>query len=207
MKVLLQCKPLAAKGSTGWTTDLLLLLHDHAAEAILAIIKRIIIGDVSPVLQAYLPGGNLFLIAKSSGTLPRPVVPQSALQKIAERLVLPSKRDICSALLPFQFGVGFSRATTTVANLTRALLQADPTDHVACVDLSNAFGTIDRAAILDALRASDTFSHLAPFFKRAYARPVEISSFNAEGQLGYVSVDTDSPRLGAFTSLLRHRHP
>ena len=71
--------------------------------------------------------------------------------KVAFKQVLPKAREI---LTPTQVGVGVEDAVTHVAQAVRCahdVCVPDPSSCILQIDVSNAFNTISRAAILDSV--------------------------------------------------------
>jgi len=77
------------------------------------------------------------------------------------------------ALAPLQFGVGVSDGATVVYRGVEALLAANPEWGVLSLDIQNAFNTVDRSAMFQALRDRG-FGDWIPFIRLFYGSPSDL---------------------------------
>ncbi len=109
-----------------------------------------------------LKGAHVFRTArvtalrKKDGT-PRPIVTTDILERFATRVVMASaKQQIQAALLPTQTGVGTKGGVEPVLYTLHRWYDlpadAQPFSFITTLDFANAFGSISRTSIFDALR-------------------------------------------------------
>eukprot|EP00050_Salpingoeca_kvevrii_P022285 m.124074 g.124074 ORF g.124074 m.124074 type:complete len:684 (-) comp9663_c0_seq3:28-2079(-) len=164
-------------GVTAWSGDLLRLLQAQCGGHVLFFIKQFLLGKCEPQLAKWLYGGGMFMIPKSNGG-ERPIVPQSGLARLMERLLFPAHQTIRAQFAPFQHGVAVKDGANIVVIAVQSLLSvskpADGTDPdgttssvAAMIDLTNAFGSCNRRAVQDALRESE-YAYLETIFYRFY---------------------------------------
>jgi hypothetical protein len=83
----------------------------------------------------------------------RPIAMGNALRKVMSKCVLfLNKRTIAEQLSPYQFGAGAPLGTETIIHMIESVLEINPTYCVVKVDFRNAFTTIFRARLLEAVR-------------------------------------------------------
>ena len=103
-------------------------------------------------LQANL-GARLVALHKKGGGL-RPVAMGSVLRRLAARAACRVlKESVSAAVGPHQFGVGRRAGCELVHKLVTAHTDADPTRVVLAFDASNAFGSMPRQKIWDAVQS------------------------------------------------------
>jgi hypothetical protein len=97
-------------------------------------------------------GARIFALRKPNGKL-RPIACGSVLRRLAARtLCMHSKEDIRQACGEYQFAVGRHAGCELVHKTISALTCASPQDVVLKFDCSNAFNTMSRQLILDAVQ-------------------------------------------------------
>ena len=111
------------------------------------------LGECSePFVRANL-GARIFGLRKPNGRL-RPVARGSVLRRLAARVLCSTCKDqIRAACGGFQFAVGQQAGCERVHKTVSALTCASPGDVVLQFDCSNAFNSMPRQLILDAVRA------------------------------------------------------
>jgi hypothetical protein len=141
-------------GPSGWTNhlvmkffdtpDMIKLLHQHLFD--------LLTGPDDHLDLVFLrTAGSLTLIAKDATNV-RPIGCREAFSRLLARCIcLQDQADLCSELLPEQFGVGAKRGMETAVHSGRLVAEAFPNWIAVQVDISNAFGSVNRAAIAAAI--------------------------------------------------------
>lgn len=168
----------SSPGVTSYTPEFLqVLVHrrlPHCAQAVRRSVQRILLGQIPEEVLPFFGGGSLTALRKNDGT-PRPIVPQGAWCKLSERVLINSLEGLGNKFSPVQFAVGVKAGNDLVVNSLRGLLEAHP-DHVAvALDVANAYSSVSREQVLQALLADEDLRWLAPWVKQCYDQVLQIS--------------------------------
>jgi hypothetical protein len=135
--------------------------------------------QIPPEIASYLWGGSITPLQKPSGGI-RPVVPVESICRLITKAILSQyKAAIRKAFKRIQASVhpcGLETVTTTL----RAVMHKHPSYIITCLDIKNAYGSMERATIrrgLDNLGLSD----LTTLFDQIYAQPNNLLVKTATG--------------------------
>ncbi len=145
-----------SSGLSGWPIGALrqALRDEDVAHALVRMAQKLGKGE--------LVGGHVFrqarvtALKKSDGKI-RPIVSTDIIERFATRMIMSSaKQQIQGALLPTQAGVGSKGGVEPILYTLQRWVEL-PADqqrfqYLTTLDLHNAFGSISRSAIFDALR-------------------------------------------------------
>lgn len=198
-KAVRKMKALAAKGSTGYSKELFLVLMSNGSmEDLLRLLRLCIVSNMPESLWPYMAGGNLSLFLKPGRVAGdpssyRPVVPQNALTKLAEKLIFPQAEEVRRALAPIQLGVCVEAGVEKMAKGAIAALANDPQAVLVQVDLKNAYGATRRSFVQQQLRTNPDFSNLAylePWLVQCYGASNRLSAWVDGQECTMVGMDT-----------------
>ncbi len=131
------------------------LLDDKVCiDSLVVIVRAIAHGHLSDDVRSMLLRGRLVVLAKPNGGL-RPITVPEPLLMLAEYIcLLPCNQYLDSILQPIQLGVGAPSGVDTAAHLMQQVIDSGSREHgtaVVLIDITNAYGTISRRAMLEAL--------------------------------------------------------
>jgi hypothetical protein len=131
------------------------LLDDKVCiDSLVVILRAIAHGHLSDDVRSILLRGRLVILAKPNGGL-RPITVPEPLLMLAEYIcLLPCNQYLDSVLQPIQLGVGAPSGVDTAAHLMQQVIDSGSREHgtaVVLIDITNAYGTISRRAMLEAL--------------------------------------------------------
>ena len=145
------------------------LLDDKVCiDSLVVILRAIAHGHLCDDVRTMLIRGRLVILAKSNGGL-RPITVPEPLLMLAEFICLmPCQGYLDSILQPIQLGVGAPSGVDTAAHLMQQVVDSGSRERstaVLLIDITNAYGTISRRAMLNAL-----YQHprLRPLWQIAY---------------------------------------
>lgn len=145
------------------------LLDDKVCvDSLVVILSAIAHGDLCDDVRSILLRGRLVMLAKANGGL-RPITVPEPLLMLAEYICLmPCNNYLDSILQPTQLGVGAPSGVDTAAHLMQQVVDSGSrarSTAVLLIDITNAYGTISRRAMLEAL-----YKHprLKPLWQIAY---------------------------------------
>jgi hypothetical protein len=139
---------------------------------------------VNLAVQGDLPGwyfeliasANLVALAKGNSGDVRPIAMGSVWRKIISRSLLAYYKDeITEHFALYQYGVGTSAGCEVVLARVRQLLEQSPTAVLLKTDFSNAFNTIYRKSVLEAV--VKFFPGMLPFVASVYIPKAELWAF------------------------------
>jgi hypothetical protein len=173
----------AALGADNFTPEFIALMVNQvnptAAEVFTTFIKNIMAGNVAFDARRYLNGGALICLPKENGDI-RPIVPQSGLGKLIEKLLFNHVKHAASKI-GNQYGIGYKDGVTKAIKTCTADLLSNPNKVMLQLDVANAYPSISRAAVYDALRADPAFRVIAPWFRSIYAQELHITARSPTG--------------------------
>ena len=161
----------SAAGPSGWTLEMICTAcqsSDAATLAVLGVVNLILSGELPR--ETFLLDSNLIGLDKPDGGV-RPIAIGEAWYRFAGICALREcGRDIGAGLAPLQLGVGTRGGTETVVHaLSSALAEGHA---VFAIDMRNAFNTVSRQAILEAVK--ERAAPLLPMVQWAYGRPTAL---------------------------------
>jgi hypothetical protein len=171
-----------APGPSGWTEELLLIACDSpvARRNLVALVADIANGNISRDAAAALRRCRLVGIPKKDGGI-RPIAVGEVLVRIAGSIAL--SRALASLLQKFgdhQRGMRPGGAES-IAHDMRLLLGDEEGLAVATIDCRNAFNTVSREAVRQAiLEGGDELNCLRPLFNTLYCEPSSLVSRHGE---------------------------
>jgi hypothetical protein len=165
----------AAPGPTGWTEELILqLLQDETlAPYVAALLSDIANNDIPPSVSRRLTRCRLLDLPKSSTAI-RPIAIGEALLKVASCAMFAKHvGDVAAIFKGLQFGVGVRGGAEVIVHQVRgAFAQASTASGVAkavcTLDAKNAFNSVSRLAIAQALLQHPQLAQLTPLFLLEY---------------------------------------
>lgn len=156
-----------AGGMSGLTPDHVVaaaLAADAAFAAILKLVNLILSGELprhgslldSALVGTEKPGGGV-----------RPIAIGEVWYRLAGACALKALPKVGASLAPLQVGAGVSGGIDAAAHAIQAALAEDPEMMVLSTDLENAYNTVSRQAVFDAVEAE--VPELLPMVRWAYA--------------------------------------
>ena len=167
------CPRRSAPGPSGLRFEHLTsaLMDDPALRAHIAKFTQLLIdGAVAEdiIRLTCLNDARLVALEKENDDV-RPIAIGDSLRRLLSRVVLRKVRsEADSCLAPTQLGVGYSGGAEAIFHAASSLLHRRRDLCVVAVDLSNAFNSVNRDAVLSALLASTEFRRLLPFVRLFY---------------------------------------
>ncbi|CAI7805701.1 unnamed protein product [Closterium sp. NIES-54] len=145
-----------------------------------ALVNTMIRGKLPQPLADLLTSSRLIALAKpDSGA--RPIAIGECLTRLAAKAALSVVGEAAQEFfLPLQFGVAFPSGAEAIIHTIRAFTDAQPDTLILQTDLSNAFNSILRQAIVTALQ-DDALQPLLPLVQLIYGNPLLLyldASFN-----------------------------
>lgn len=159
--------PMSAAGLSGLTPGHLLQLvtspSHNVAEPLAEVVAMIALGQVEGDIRRYIFGARLHGFNKKDGGI-RPIACGDVLRRLAAKWLMQQARSRINGVMPYQVGVGFPNGVDVAVQSTRLFVDQAKTAQgkaakkcVASVDISNAFNTLNRTAMLAAI------AKLAPY--------------------------------------------
>jgi hypothetical protein len=142
---------------------------DVVVSNIAAVVSILSQGGAPEAVQEWVCGASLAALPKSSGGL-RPIAVGETWRRLTAKILASrATQDLREHLEPFQMGVGTKSACETIIHVCRQWLgrnRDDPNKVLVKVDISNAFNSIDRYAVLSNIRR--VVPYLAPWCDFCY---------------------------------------
>jgi len=138
-----------------------LLGNTQALEAVAKLADRVVYGNLPTEIANFLSAVSLHPLGKKDSGV-RPVGCGDAFRRLVGKALL---RDNISALRecvgPLQLGTGVSNGAGLLAKTVQVSAEKRPDDAWIALDLSNAFGTLKRSQVFEAVRQAK-LEHLLP---------------------------------------------
>ena len=153
----------AAPGLDGWTRELVLPLtrNETATKGLATLVEDIVNGCVTTWTRKTLSTVEITPLSKPGNKMAvRPITPESCILKLAgTAMLIKNKEEVRKAIAPQQYGM---RDIEKAIHVARGLAEVR---HMIALDLTNAYGSIDRAHIMNTL-----YDHrnLSDFWALAY---------------------------------------
>jgi len=171
----------SAPSLDGWTRELLVPLANDpvALKGLTLIIEDIVNGHITEWARDILTACELVPFRKPTGAI-RPIAPESALMKlaclVALNMVLPAAEE---KLAVEQFGVGRPGGPEAAVHRLRKGILASQAD--TAIDMTNAYNTIYRHKVLDALYGERAFSPIFRLAEILYGAPSDLFFYDDSG--------------------------
>lgn len=172
-----------AAGPDGWNMPLLeLVIDDPDFRKALRSLLSLILAGTAPC-RDILCASTLIPLKKGDDGV-RPVAMGTLFYRMATKAILRQK-SLSPALLDCQFGVGVPGGVEPLLfrlEDTLATIPPDPANpvYVTCLDFKNAFNSLSRTAIVQAVRKHAP--HLLPLLRWSYGTPAPLISKSADGR-------------------------
>lgn len=169
-----------AGGPTGWTYEMICACVQSSDDGLRAVLRftNLILSGTLP-RSSFILGSVLVALQKVTDGVPnggvRPIAIGEAWYRLAMLCALSDVgATVGAGLAPMQVGVGTRGGVDAVAHAIRTALAADPQSVACALDCSNAFNTVDRRAVFEAVR--DSMPQLLPVVQWAYgaATPLHV---------------------------------
>ena len=133
------------------------------------VVNLLLQGEVPESVRPFVCGASIMALRKPNGTL-RPIAVGETLRRITGKVAVELISERALALLePVQLGVKTPNCCEAIVHATRQWFhrhRSVPTKTAVSVDISNAFNTVNRSAVLRSVRTH--FPSLAPWVDCCY---------------------------------------
>jgi hypothetical protein len=168
----LDAKRGAAAGPTSWTYEHVSAAAKASSDAFTAILKF-----VNLILSGELPrhssllDSSLIGLQKPGGGV-RPIAIGEVWYRLAGLCALTACNEVGPSLAPLQLGVGIPGGAEAISHAAQAALATDPEAALLTVDQANAFNSVTRSAVFEAVK--EHVPKLLPFVQWAYGAPTSL---------------------------------
>ena len=142
---------------------------DPLFRLITEVVNLLLQGEVPESIRPFVCGASIMALRKPNGTL-RPIAVGETLRRITSKVAVELISDQARTILePIQLGVKTPNGCEAIVHTTRQWFhrhRSDPSKTAVSVDISNAFNTMNRSAVLQSIRTH--FSSLAPWVGCCY---------------------------------------
>ena len=133
------------------------------------LVNLLLQGDVPESVRPFVCGASVMALRKPDGTL-RPIAVGETIRRITSKVAVELISDRARTILePLQLGVKTSNGCEAIIHTTRQWFhqnRSDPPKTAISVDISNAFNTVHRSAVVQSVRTH--FPSLAPWVDCCY---------------------------------------
>ncbi len=140
-------------------------IHDPS----LSLLTKIASRSVPPQFLKFLSSGCATCLSKSNGGI-RPIVVLEVITRLMSKLAIAANLPMLKEALAFQHGIKSPSAIHHIPNAIRSFLSAVPETIVVQLDITNAFGSVTRSALFEALRSFLDAMSLLNYFDLVYKR-------------------------------------
>jgi hypothetical protein len=160
-----------APGLTGWNYEHIKQLCSRRAgkQASLALVNALLSGQLPPVIELLDCDG--LPLRKPAGGI-RPIAIGEAWIRLASLCAVHKCSDLGPSLVPLHLGVGIPGGAEGVGHAVRSALASDPEALLLSLVWRNAFNTVSRATIFQAVGTNAP--SVMPFLRWAYGGPSRI---------------------------------
>lgn len=173
----------SAPGPSGWGGNMVscLLSDSRASELFHTLIQDIINGNISAKGKEWLTSSKLIAISKPDGGI-RPISMGEIFLKIAGKYSIKKiSKHMAEYFPPCQFGVGVKAGAEKIVHSIRHFLsKVDEENFLMSLDVKNAFNTISRKHVLEALYGKEQFSSIWKLVDFCYSSPSSLFLANGE---------------------------
>ena len=168
----LSAKRGAAGGPSAWTYEHVLSVTKTASDAFAAVLAfvNLILSGKLPRHASLLDSSLIGLQKPDNGV--RPIAVGEVWYRLAGLCALTACEDAGKALAPLQMAVGVSGGVDAVVHAIRAALAEDPDAALLTVDQANAFNSVARPAVFEAVK--ERVPELLPMVQWAYGAPTDL---------------------------------
>ena len=142
---------------------------DLILRLIAEVVNLLLQGEVPEAVRPFVCGASIMALRKPNGTL-RPIAVGETIRRITSKVAVELLSERARTILePLQLGVKTPNGCEAIIHTTRQWFhkhRSDPTKTAVSVDISNAFNTVHRSAVLQSVRT--LFPSLAPWVDCCY---------------------------------------
>jgi len=176
LRLLIRSSPKGlAAGPSGWTAELLgpLIEDDICLEGIALLIQLIANNQLDPHSRCLLTSSLLLGIPKPDSDALRPLAIGELFLKLAAKYCHDmDKGEHTGIFEPIQLALDSPSGAERAMQRVQAAIEASPTEHITLhLDCTNAFNTVDRAAMLSAVFGDQRLSSSWHVYSFAYGNP------------------------------------
>jgi hypothetical protein len=188
-------------GPSGWRWEHLDdIFHQGGLQSFLHLFLKVSTTGLFPEsLRSLFFGGKLTALVKPNSKH-RPIVAGEIFARAIDRAVVThSKDDWAKQFYPHQLGIGVPGGPQSITHVTRAALKLSPDHDLLSLDAINAFNSISRHAIREAVDAK--FPALSNWFLLCYAHTPRLQIAMSDGSVHYLESTTgvlQGTALGTF---------
>lgn len=146
--------------------------HQQLLERLTEVSNLLLRGSVPQEIRPILYGANLFAFGKKDGGL-RPIAVGLTLRRLVAKAICKRLQGLSEEMRPFQLGFATPRGVEAAVHATRSFIeksQGGPTTTIIIkLDVKNAFNSIDREALLHAVK--EKMIGYYPLIAQAYGAP------------------------------------
>lgn len=162
---------LSASGRSGWSREFTypMLTYNEFRRTFTTLINAVARGDMPEDLKPFLYGGRIVPLDKGKGRV-RPIVVGEFLVKVAGKALLTKTQSVLAEKFKKedQMGVAVKGGSELMIHSIRTLLEANKSFGVLKVDFANAYNTISRRLIREALLSETWTAPLLTYFDAHY---------------------------------------
>lgn len=173
----LEAKRGSAGGPTGMTYEHILAATKGSVEALNATVAfvNLMLSGRLPHLGSLLDSSLIGLQKPDGGV--RPIAIGEVLYRLTGLCALTALEEIGKSLAPLQLAVGVSGGVEALVHAIRSALEEDPETALLTVDMANAFNTVDRSALLAAVKKRAP--SLLPYVQWSYIAATDLHIMGA----------------------------
>ena len=207
VKLLRQMVNGSAPGPSGWTAEMVYTLTEdpECLTGLAMLLQDITNGNVPDSLKPFLLPSTLIGIDKDAGSSVRPIAIGEIFYRIAAYRAQHYIQGAAKTILqPIQLGVAVSGGCESIIHNLQHILELEdhPTAALA-IDFKNAFNTISRKAMLEALYSHPQLQYIWRLVDFAYSTPSDLYVRNVQGLLYPGILSAEGVRQGdPLSSLL-----
>jgi hypothetical protein len=173
---------------------------DTLAQALANFCADFLNGELPIETRGWFCGARIIGIPKIPAGI-RPIAVGEVLRRLAAKcLVQQFQAEVVEYLIPYQMGVGVPHATEVIAHAVRAwAAKAKSDESLFLVDFANAFNTVDRQKMIEAV--SVNAPHFLPYANFCYGSPTPLigQGFQLSSSEGTQQGDVCGPLFFAVT--------
>ena len=168
-------KPGTGAGASGLKVEhLLTLVKANLLDSLVAVLTKMVNGNIGEHVAPFLFGANLFALLKPNKDV-RPIACGEVLRRLAGKILCRNFGDAFREYLaPHQYGVSVSGGIEACVHSAASLLHPDlkPDMFGVKLDFQNAFNEVDQEKFLEAVRVD--FPQLYPYVHSMWGRAIPI---------------------------------
>ncbi|XP_048001834.1 uncharacterized protein LOC125238542 [Leguminivora glycinivorella] len=166
-----------------------------------ALVNIMLAGQVPLEITNILYGANLCALTKKDGGI-RPIAVGSTLRRLAAKIACRSiLKDLAPELQPVQLGFGSKSGCEAAVHAVRTYIERQAGEVLLKVDISNAFNSVDRGALLTQIK--DKIPSTYNFLWQCYSSPSKLF-YQTDPLFSSVGCQQGDPLGPAIFSLAIH---